>query len=460
MNTEESERLPLWIYEATTQIAKHCICSQATVSAIIQQCAPKPTPASPQSAPAGDWRQNAAKEINELSERPNSDGFFTGIRFEEALAVLDCHAPAPTQQQAEQPELVHIHDSTLLAPEMERLLTELHGGRIPYSEPLTPEEMASLSPETHAYFDWVKRVLKTDEKLPLAKVAWDAGIEYARSLRPEQQAEAGGEQLARLFHDTYERLAPQFGYETRNDTKQFDPATPNGRLMIAVCNEVAHAIATSRDMGELENVIRWALGEVGEFPDWPESVSITGNPKYWWRKELRARFEAAKLASPRPESPEGEQSQSKAEAVGAVPFFTWWRSLDEVTLDTALRAAAVDVARFAYDAGQKSAHPPATQNPPENAKGEAAASLPIYDRNHLPMGVGDRFIYQPGTPYEQIVSIEHKNGVEWLSFSNGVSGGPLADFWYAKTDEAQSLKLPAVDESPQPTPSTREEGRT
>lgn len=39
---------------------------------------------------------------------------------------------------------------------------------------------------------------------------------------------------AREFHDTYERLAPSFGYETRPDTKAFDPESPNGQLMIAV----------------------------------------------------------------------------------------------------------------------------------------------------------------------------------------------------------------------------------
>jgi hypothetical protein len=44
--------------------------------------------------------------------------------------------------------------------------------------------------------------------------------------------------LARKFHDAYERLAPQFGYETRPDTKVYDPDTPNGRLMAAVCVEV------------------------------------------------------------------------------------------------------------------------------------------------------------------------------------------------------------------------------
>lgn len=46
------------------------------------------------------------------------------------------------------------------------------------------------------------------------------------------------EKLARLFHKTYERLASSFGYETRPDTKEFDPKSPNGKLMIAVCREV------------------------------------------------------------------------------------------------------------------------------------------------------------------------------------------------------------------------------
>ena len=47
--------------------------------------------------------------------------------------------------------------------------------------------------------------------------------------------------LARAFHDAYERLAPSFGYVTREDTRVFDPASPNGRLMIAVATEVLAA---------------------------------------------------------------------------------------------------------------------------------------------------------------------------------------------------------------------------
>jgi hypothetical protein len=44
--------------------------------------------------------------------------------------------------------------------------------------------------------------------------------------------------LAGIFHDTYEALAPTFGYVTREDTRKFDPTTQNGRLMIAVCQTI------------------------------------------------------------------------------------------------------------------------------------------------------------------------------------------------------------------------------
>jgi hypothetical protein len=46
------------------------------------------------------------------------------------------------------------------------------------------------------------------------------------------------EELARRFHTEYERLAPSYGYETRTETRKFDPDTPNGMLMIAVCAEI------------------------------------------------------------------------------------------------------------------------------------------------------------------------------------------------------------------------------
>jgi len=50
------------------------------------------------------------------------------------------------------------------------------------------------------------------------------------------------EYWAGRFHDTYERLAPDFGYETRDDTKTFDPTSPNGRLMTRVCEVLVDEI--------------------------------------------------------------------------------------------------------------------------------------------------------------------------------------------------------------------------
>lgn len=44
--------------------------------------------------------------------------------------------------------------------------------------------------------------------------------------------------LAKLFHDTYERLAPSYGYETRKETREFDENSKNGQLMIATCKEI------------------------------------------------------------------------------------------------------------------------------------------------------------------------------------------------------------------------------
>ena len=55
-------------------------------------------------------------------------------------------------------------------------------------------------------------------------------------------------------------------------------------------NEAADALSALREERDrLRAAILWALGEGDDFPDWPATVTITGNPKYWWRKELRQR---------------------------------------------------------------------------------------------------------------------------------------------------------------------------
>lgn len=46
------------------------------------------------------------------------------------------------------------------------------------------------------------------------------------------------EALARKFHKYYEGLAHVFGYQTRKDSRNFDPDSKNGKLMIAVCEKI------------------------------------------------------------------------------------------------------------------------------------------------------------------------------------------------------------------------------
>lgn len=52
------------------------------------------------------------------------------------------------------------------------------------------------------------------------------------------------EEIARNFHDTYEVFAPLFGYETRKETRTFDPTSNNGRLMIATIEGVIEPLLT------------------------------------------------------------------------------------------------------------------------------------------------------------------------------------------------------------------------
>jgi hypothetical protein len=53
-------------------------------------------------------------------------------------------------------------------------------------------------------------------------------------------------EMARCFHETYERLAPHYGYATREATREFNAHSDNGRLMIAVCAEIIAAYSVSQ----------------------------------------------------------------------------------------------------------------------------------------------------------------------------------------------------------------------
>jgi hypothetical protein len=53
-------------------------------------------------------------------------------------------------------------------------------------------------------------------------------------------------ELAILFHNTYLRLAPSKGHDARKETRIFDPESPNGKLMVAVCTEILPHITADR----------------------------------------------------------------------------------------------------------------------------------------------------------------------------------------------------------------------
>lgn len=52
-------------------------------------------------------------------------------------------------------------------------------------------------------------------------------------------------ELARFFHETYERSAPTYGCETHPQI--FSPLSTHGQLMIAVCAEVLDKLDESQD---------------------------------------------------------------------------------------------------------------------------------------------------------------------------------------------------------------------
>jgi hypothetical protein len=72
-------------------------------------------------------------------------------------------------------------------------------------------------------------------------------LSYRKRYGCKHNPNGDAEVMARKFHDTYERLAPNFGYITRDDTKVFDPRSKNGRLMIAVCVEILKEYITKEE---------------------------------------------------------------------------------------------------------------------------------------------------------------------------------------------------------------------
>jgi hypothetical protein len=114
------------------------------------------------------------------------------------------------------------------------------------------------------------------------------------------------EQLAQAFHEAYERLAPSFGYETREaSAKPWAEVPDNNRaLMTAVCAEIGGAV-----LARLAEVEAERDDEVG-----PPETAIT-DLQASFRRVLRERDSLARRCAVRFE--ETEKLRTRAEAAEA-----------------------------------------------------------------------------------------------------------------------------------------------
>lgn len=108
--------------------------------------------------------------------------------------------------------------------------------------------------------------------------------------------------LARKFHETYERLAKHFGYTTREDARQFDPDSVNGRLMIATCKEIMErgpvALAVQLALERAAKVLRKRLDGIYEEHSYQEedTGAVVVERAYDGQSEILEEMEEAILA--------------------------------------------------------------------------------------------------------------------------------------------------------------------
>jgi hypothetical protein len=88
------------------------------------------------------------------------------------------------------------------------------------------------------------------------------------------------DELARLFHETYERLAPSFGYETRRASAVPWEQVPaaNRALMIAVASHVLERIefeAQVRQAEVMEDALDAAIScDIGGYPPGEAAMTV------------------------------------------------------------------------------------------------------------------------------------------------------------------------------------------
>ena len=129
-----------------------------------------------------------------------------------------------------------IEENTKLRSSTVEQLTKTWTGPTPTEGDLGPVEAAFLA---HARRTWGTSTEM--EEIEDSYFHFAAGYRAAPSSATAPLP--GAIKLAVFLHETYERLAPEYGYETRADTRTFNASSPNGKLMIAVCGELRRHLA-------------------------------------------------------------------------------------------------------------------------------------------------------------------------------------------------------------------------
>lgn len=126
----------------------------------------------------------------------------------------------------------------------------------------TPQPAPSLTASTAHLKEWTALPLGPEKILRMAKGALTgpaadgfsrrcavAAIDGFLSSAGQEAPQLTDEQIARHFHEAYERLAPAFGYETREASRKAWADVPenNKALMIAVVAEVRALLQTKED---------------------------------------------------------------------------------------------------------------------------------------------------------------------------------------------------------------------
>jgi nucleotide-binding universal stress UspA family protein len=109
-------------------------------------------------------------------------------------------------------------------------------------------------------------------------------------------ATPAAEDLARRFHETYERLAPQHGYETREASAKPWEQVPdtNKRLMVAVCAELLTAAGAWEPEylvvcgDHVDEVLRL---DAGETVDDLLAMALSAGERIAWRPVWRGELE-------------------------------------------------------------------------------------------------------------------------------------------------------------------------